>query len=445
MSSNLISIGRSGVNAARSALEVTSNNMTNASSVGYVRRSASMSEVAMGSVSSAPTAVNLGGVRINGIIRNVDQFRQSEVRRTGSDLARAGAELDGLGNIESALETTGVFDSIVDFEASLQQLVSDPTNGALRASVVEKARTMGETFNLAANSLDAVGQGLTFEAGAGVDQVNGIAAELAQVNARLARAADGTTDQNSLLDKRDALLEQLSGQVGITTTFNPDKTVTVLVGGPSGAPLVTGSTAGTMSMTPAGDGTLDFAVDGTAVTLNAGALAGKNQALAELTNAHDQLDAIAAGVINTVNTAQANGVDLAGNPGQPLFSGSTAGDMKMIASGGDALATAPAGAGANSRDATNLVALRGALATQDPAGSMDKLLFGVSSAVAGRQTTYDTLDTIAGGARTALLAQSGVDLDEEAVNLVRFQQAYEASGKIIQVANDIFDSILSIR
>ena len=79
------------------------------------------------------------------------------------------------------------------------------------------------------------------------------------------------------------------------------------------------------------------------------------------------------------------------------------------------------------------------------AGAMDTLLFGISSAVAGRTVTRDALESIAGTAKVALQAQAGVDLDEEAINLTRFQQAYQASGRVMQVAADIFDSILAIR
>ena len=76
---------------------------------------------------------------------------------------------------------------------------------------------------------------------------------------------------------------------------------------------------------------------------------------------------------------------------------------------------------------------------------MDALIFDISSTVAGRTVTRDALDTIAGNARIALNAQSGVNLDQEAANLIRFQQAFQASGRAIQVASDIFDTLLAIR
>ena len=76
---------------------------------------------------------------------------------------------------------------------------------------------------------------------------------------------------------------------------------------------------------------------------------------------------------------------------------------------------------------------------------MDGLLFDISSTVASRAITHEAISTIADQASIALHAQAGVDLDNEAVNLIRFQQAFQASGRVMQVASDIFDTILGIR
>lgn len=445
MAADLLSIASSGARAAKAALDVTANNISNASSEGYVRRSVSVSELAANSVGSSPTSINLAGVRVTGVVRNADSFRQSEVRRTGADAARADAEVNGLENIESAVEQTGAYESIVNFEGALQQLLSDPTDTSLRASVMEQGRNLAETLNVASSSLDAVRDGLLFEAQDGVDNINLISSELAKVNLRLTRASDASSDQSSLLDRRDSLLQQLSDKVGISTSFGTNGVVSVKLGNASGPALVTGGTPTTFSMSAAADGTLSFAVDGTAVTLSSGALAGKNQALSELSTTRGKLDQIAANVVDVVNTAQANGVDLQGNAGQPLFSGTSAADIAMIATGSSALATAPAGSAANSRDSSNLSTLQTALTTADPAGSTNSLLFDISSAVAGRSVTRDALTSVASTAKIALQTQAGVDLDHEAVNLVRFQQAFQASGRVMQVASDIFDSILSIR
>jgi flagellar hook-associated protein 1 FlgK len=453
MASDLLSIGRSGAQAARIALDVTAQNIANASTDGYVRRSAKLAEVSSSGGIGTIGDVSLSGVRLDSVVRNADLFRQAEVRRTGADAARADAEVAGLENVQAAVEQSNVYNSMVGFEGSLQQLVGDPTSSSLRANVIESARTMVGTFNIAASALDAVGTGLRFEATDAITQVNTLSGELARVNLRLARAADASSDQTALLDQRDSLLQQLSAFTDVSATINSDSTVELRIGGASGPLMVQGGSAGTLGMTTASDGTITFAVSGmtasqVAAALTGGSLAGKAQALTKLAAVHAQLDTLAQSMADTVNAAQAAGITPANAAGQPLFGGGppiTAANMTLALTDGAGIATAPAGAGANSRDAGNLNALRTALSSADPVGGMDALLFDISGTVQGRGVTRDALRTIANGAKVSLQAQAGVDLDQEAVNLVRFQQAFQASGKVMQTAKDIFDTLLAIR
>jgi flagellar hook-associated protein 1 len=445
MASDLLSIAGSGAKAARIALDVTAQNIANAASEGYVRRSVRLEEVASAGGYNRIGDVSLSGVRLDAVVRNADSFRQAEVRRTGADAARASAEVAGLENIEAAVEQSNVFQAVVQFEGALQQLAADPVDASLRAAVVEDARTMVRTFNIAATSLEAVGNGLRFEAADGVSQVNLLAGELSRVNLRLARASDASSDQTALLDQRDLLLQKLSEQVDVSTTIGADQTVQVRLGGPTGGLLVNGGAASPLAMTTAPDGTIGFTLGGNAVAPTGGALAGKALALDKLVDVRSGLNAVAAGVIATANAAQANGVALDGTAGSPLFGGSDAATMSLALQDGRGLATAPAGAGANSRDSSNLSALRSALAANDPAGGMDALIFDISGTVAGRTITRDALLTIAGSASIALESQAGVDLDQEALNLVRFQQSFQASARAMQVAGELFDSLLAIR
>jgi len=454
MASDLLSIGASGAQAARVALDVTAQNISNASSEGYVRRSVRLAEVSSSGGIGTIGDVSLSGVRVDRVVRNADQFRQAEVRRTGADAARADAEVAGLENIESAVDQSGVYDAMVRFQGSLQQLVGDPTSTSLRANVIEDARTMVGTFNIASTALTSAGQTLQFEATDGVNQVNTLAQELARVNLRLSRAADATSDQTALLDQRDSLLQQISAYSDVNAQINSvDGTVTVRIGGSSGEKLLDGGSAYALSMAvdPTA-GTLSFTIamptGGTApVSATGGSLAGKAQALAKLDDVRSRLNGLADSLMSTVNGAQTAGADLNGVAGTPLFSGSGAGGMTLALSNGAGIATAPASAlgTPGSRDAGNLNNLRQALATSNPTGGMDALLFDISGTVAGRKVTREALATIAGSARVSLAAQAGVDLDNEAANLIRYQQAFQASGRVMQTAKDIFDTLVAIR
>ncbi len=445
MASDLISIARSGTRTARQALDITANNIANASSEGYVRRSAQLNEVLATGGLSAVGNLSLSGVRLNAVIRNADAFRQSEVRRTGSDLSRANAELAGLSPVEDALEQSGLYDGVVDFEASLNRLASDPVDRSLRAAALEAARGMAETFNLADAALNAAGEGIHFEAAADLEQVNLLTGELGTINLKLARSAGGSGDQAALLDRRDLLLGQLSEKIGIHAQIAPDQTVQIRAGDASGPLLLDGSTATPLAMTSAVDGTLTFDVGGTAVVPGAGSLAGHAQALDELADVRARIDAMAAGLVVTVNNAQGNGAALDGKQGSAMFAGTGAGDMRLVLDDGAKIATAPLGAPAGSRNGANLAALSAALSSGGVAAGLDGLLFDVSAMVNGKTVTRDTLASIADNAAIALQSQAGVDLDEEAVNLVRFQQAFQASGRVMQVAGDLFDTILGIR
>ena len=282
MASDLLSIGASGARAARGALEVTANNIANASTDGYVRRSIRIEEVSGGGMAGRGEDISVSGSRVAEVRRNADSFRQAEMRRTQADLQRSNVELAGLQNIESAVEQSDIFGSIVEFEASLQQLAGDPTDSARRAAVIAEAETLASKFNITAGSLASVGDGLRFNAAGDVDNMNTYGAELARVNLRLARAGTGSNDQAALLDQRDNLLERMSAFASITTTFATDGTVAVGVGSNPPIPFVNGGTAGVMSSALAADGTLSFAINGQAVTPGSGSLTGASLALGEL-------------------------------------------------------------------------------------------------------------------------------------------------------------------
>ena len=445
MSSDMLTIAASGTRAARAALDVTAQNIANASTEGYVRRSVTLADLSSPNARASYGDVSQFGVRVVGISRNVDSFLQAEARRTGSDATRADTLVTGLGNLNNAVEQSNLYPAITSFLSSLSQLSSAPTDSALRASTLESARNMAQNFNTASTSLASAQAGLQFEATDNVSQVNTLATSLAQLNLKIASDTNPQNNQATLLDQRDTILQQLSQYGDITTSIAANNTVAVQMGGASGPQLVSGGSANTLAMATAANGTLSFTLGGSSMVLSGGSLAGHQQALTTAASATTTLDGIANALISAANTAQGNGVNLAGTTGQPLFSGSGAGGMTLALASATGLATAPAGAGANSQNPANLTALQTALATTDIAGQTSSLIFSLSSAVNSNTTTRDALDAISSNAKTALATQSGVSLDTEAANLLRYQQAFQASGKVMQVASTLFDTLMGIR
>ena len=148
---------------------------------------------------------------------------------------------------------------------------------------------------------------------------------------------------------------------------------------------------------------------GLGVALASGGLAGHAQGAQAIADYRIQLDDIAASFIAQVNTAQTSGTTPDGATGQPLLAGADAASLSLVTRDGNALATAPAGASAGSRDTANLQNLRDVLAASGPAGRTDALLFSLSATIDSRNTTRDALGTIAETAATALAAETGVD------------------------------------
>lgn len=441
MSGNLLLIGKSGAMAARAALDLTAHNIANASNPDYARRTLSMAEVAAkGGIAMEPGAA-LSGVRPDQVLRTNSVFLQTEARRTASDVSRANAELSGLTNAEAAVEQAGIYPAIIDFEASLARLASDPLDGSLRVAVLEDGRRLAQTFQIATEGLEVAEADIAFTADAGVEQVNLLAGELARTNAAIARARPGSSNMAVLHDQRDALLRDMADIAGISTSFDTLGRATVRIGGEE---MVAGVAAQSLSRTSNPDGSFAFAVNGTPVSLSAGSLLGGSQAMQAIGTLRTGLDDLASLLITRANDAQGNGIAPDGTPGQPFFSGTGAADIALALVSGGQIATAPAGANAGSRETGNLQALRDALANGGPASAADALLFNLSSAISARTVTRDALQTIADTAGVALSSETGVDLDQEASNLLKYQQAFQASGRVIQAAADIFDTILGI-
>ncbi len=445
MPSALITIARTGAAAARAGLDLTAQNIANASNTDYTRRTLSQSELVGRASLGSSSGDLLSGVTIGEIQRADSELLQLQVRTSTSDLARADAEISGLRRVESALEQSRVFETLSDFEAALLRLESDPLDPTLRIIALEGARQLSDTFQLADRTLDNSISFSQAEVIAGVETTNGIAQELARINVDIIASQEGSVAKSALLDARDAALRELSGQLGIVTRFDSFGAVEVSLGD-AATPLVSLGQAQTIAASIGADGTASFALDGDTFAPQSGALAGQAAALGQAVQSRGRLDAIARQVIEAANTAQASGAAGDGSAGQPFFSGAGAGDMAVALNNGMEIATAFAGSPAGSRNTANLGSLIASIRADDgPIAGTDGLLLALSSRIAGLDTRREGLAIVASGAETALARRVGVDLDTEAANLVRLQQAFQANSRVIQVATEVFDTILGLR
>ncbi|MFM7348228.1 MAG: flagellar hook-associated protein FlgK [Erythrobacter sp.] len=446
MPTAIFTIGRSGLTASRRSMELSAQNIANAENPNYSRRTLGQGELVMTGSIGNNAQDSLGGVRPGLIERAESTLVQRQARDSASAKSAAEAEFFAMKEAESAIETSGLYSGLVEFEAALTRLQNNPLESALRLSVLEGARKMAGNFRIAKGTLANARILVQAEMSAKALTVNERAQELAKINADLGGARVGTAGRAALLDARDKVLRQMSEDFGIEPTFQPDGMADVVLKGTPPVSLVAGPVAQSLSVSYAADGTATFTVGGTAFAPAGGAMAGRAAALVGMAGLQVDLDTIALSVVDIANTAQAAGVAPDGTAGQPLMSGTGAGDIAAIMGSPAGLATAPGGAPAGSRDTGNLAQFIAVFGAQNgPVTRADNLMLGLSSRVSALETRSEGLSVVAASAEAELLRETGVNLDDEAANLVRLKQAFDANSRVIQVATQLFDTILNLK
>ena len=443
--SDLLSIGASGARAAQTSLTTVSENIANSGVAGYARRTAVNAEVS----TSGLLGTNGYGVRISGITRSADVFKTQAVRTAGADLARTTSAATWLTGIQSALTTAEVGTRVTDFFNQATKLAADPSSTAQRTAMLESARSVAGAFTQTGNALAQVTANIDTQADADTAKLTTLAEGLAKVNAGLGRAIQGTAGAAGLFDERDRLLEEMSGLADITATFDQFGRVTAKVGGSTGPALVEGVYSGSVGYARNTQGAVQFVVtrDFVPATFSptGGSLAGIADAAGKVAGARQSLDTLARDFATAVNDAQAAGRDVDGNAGPAIFAVDAQRPSQMTMVLEDPKKIAAAAPNTGPRDGGNLPAFQ-ALRT---AGGFETKLTGLVSdnaaAIENRATVAAAQGAILDGAVTARDAQTGVNIDNEAVDLLRFQQAYQASSRVIAVAKEIFQSLMEIR
>jgi flagellar hook-associated protein FlgK len=443
--SDMLSIGATGVRAYQTALQTTGENIANTGVQGYTRRTTTLAEVT--SVNGiAGRGISGSGVTVTGIQRQADIIRAGAVRAAGADLARTEAGSVWLERIEGALTGANLGDRMTAFFGAARALAADPASLPQRAALIEKATTLAASFGATGRALDQAMTDLDTSARAAAGELNALGQALARVNDGLARAGVGGVTAAQLADQRDDILVRMSAisDIGVTLDHVGRATVTLGAGGPA---FVAGAETGNVAYARS-DGAVTLTVQrgGTfeAFVPSGGALAGFTEAAGRLHDTRASLNALATDFATEMNAVQAAGRDLDGQPGAALFAaGATPTDLSVPLT--DPRGIAAAGVGGGPRDAGNLAQIELSRAAHGWETAVTTLVTGNATALEQRRLVADAQGAIRDGAVAMQAAQSGVDLDAEAVDLMRFQQAYQASSRVIQVARETMQVILEIR
>jgi len=447
--SDLLGIGASGVRAYQTALSTTSENIANAGVDGYVRRTTDMKEVGAASTSVNGTAPIVGsGVIVSGIARESDELRQTAVRNAGADLARSETTVTWLEQIEQALTRNGLSSALTGFFNTTKAIAADPSASAPRVAMLDAASGLVDAFNGTATQLAQLASDLDATANNAVTTLNDLAFGLARLNDGLSRAMPGSTGAAQLLDQRDQILEQMSALSDISVTLDTAGRATVRLGNASGPVFVApGLDPGTVTYSRNAEGAVAYGLRrngaSQSVSPSGGALAGIVDSAQRLAMATEAIDQLATSFVEGVNAVQAQGEDLDGTAGTPLFAIGTGATSISVALA-DPRGIAAAAPGVGPRDNANLQGFDDLRVSSGAEDAVTSLVAENGAALSSRKTVVAAQSSIHNGAIAARDRMSGVNLDTEAVDLMRYQQAYQASSRVIQVAREIFQSILNV-
>ncbi|MEL6875385.1 MAG: flagellar hook-associated protein FlgK [Pseudomonadota bacterium] len=443
MMNDLFAIGQGALKAYTHSLATVSQNISNAENPDYVRRSTQLADATLTGRTNPlyTTSKEHNGVRIVGIARSADEFLEASVRQSGSALIRTEVTAQWLGAIEADLGNGGqdVGSKLTQLFSRGEQLAAAPFDNALRQTFMADIQETADSFKRTSQNLSLTSDFIFQSAEQETAKLNTAMSDLAEVNFQLLKSRDGTASQASLLDQRDTALAVITEQLNGEISFGDKGVANVTF---AGQPLVTVNNPATVSFSRNGDGSFALAVDGSAVAAPSdGALAGLSTSAQTLVVRQQDLDTQAQTYVNDINAWQGAGETDGGAAGGPLLS--ISGDAATIAvlsqDSADLALAAPGGA-ANG----NILALAN---LRGPGGSeqawntlVGNHAIGLNAA-RGAEEAATAFHANTSRARDDV---SRVDLDHEAADLIRLQQAYSAAARVIQVARETTQSILSI-
>ena len=453
--SDLLSIGRSGVLAYQGALATVGENVTNADTQGYSRRSVVLTEQtsATGHYTLARVSSAFGGVQASQVARVWDQYQAQSAWSANSDASRSSTRAQYLSSVETMLGDgiNGVSAKLTAIFTSASQLAANPTNAPNRQTMLGAIGDAASAIGQVGADLAKIADTVSAQAGTLVDQTNASLNALAKINIALKTAPLGSASRADLEDQRDALIGTVSANIGVDVTIDANTGAASLKRRDYAGPTllsanrampalvgVTTSSTGQLAMTLQADGTT------AAATPSGGALSGLIDVANTIAGNRQQVDGVAQQLVTRLNAWNAAGKTPTGAGGGDLLdpAGLTAATIKLVATDPNAIAAGTAtGTGADNGNLLALTALRGSggveAAWQSMANKQALLVASATTestaAAAHKDSAYATLDET-----------TGVDLDTEAAQLLRYQQAYSASAKIIQASRETLQSILAL-
>jgi flagellar hook-associated protein 1 FlgK len=401
------------------------------------------------------------GVEVLRIEAVRDQFIEARVQNVTQEQGKQEALNNKLSQVEAVFNIgeQGIQNGITNFFNSWSALSTDPESTSLRNGVVTAAQNLTSNIKGSYNQLVDLQQNVNKNIMDAVNQINSLASNIAEINGQISLTENAGTGASNLRDERTRLLDQLSGLVDISCYETEDGSFTIAVAG--GNSLVTGGQANPLTTTatpPAGMVQINSGYQDITISIKGGELAGlletRDKAIPDYQN---RLDTLAQSLITQVNTVHAAGTNLQTPPGTSInfFTPTAVGssparffsvnnailaDYKNIA----AAQSANPGDNANSlamADLANQKLLSGN--TETFSEYYGSLQFAIGNDSKTSQLAFDTQSSLLTQLQNQRDSASAVSLDEEAVDMMKYQRAYQASSRFINVIDQLTAQLLA--
>jgi flagellar hook-associated protein 1 FlgK len=414
----------SGLEAAQAAITTTGENIANANTAGYTRQTvqtAANAPLIIPALTQQGGGTQLGtGVSITDISRIRNQFLDVQYRAQSSATSNANSNATELGQVQTAMtdsSSSGLQTVMSKFWGAWNALAADPSAATLQG-VVGAGQTLASTFNAVAQQMQTV-QSQASQQYVALTGANGQVAQDAQqiatLNAQISQATQAGISPNTLMDQRDSALDDLSSLAQISVSTGSDGAVSVNFGDAS-SPLVSGTTVTwPQTLTTAAGGQL-------------GSLLNISSSTGPVGQIISSLDGVANQVISSVNALQ---------PSSPFFSGTSASTIAVSAS------TATVQSASSSTSGNDLAQGIASLANGPADQSYAAFVAQVGSGVQAAQSTQSTQQAVLTAVSNQRQSVSGVSLDEEMTNLIQYQQAYQASARVMNAINSTLDTLIN--
>lgn len=447
-----LSIAVHALQVEQGALSVTTNNIANVNTPGYSRQRAVLNE--------APTlkenaATFGGGVTLEQFQSVRDQLLQLRLYEETQQQSNSQARFNSLTQIEGIFSDSsqGVGGALSAFFNSLSQLSTNPTDSNARQQVLTAANNLANQFHQAVSSLGTIRSGLDQQVPQTVDQINRLTSQIAKLNGEVAQMQGLGQDPGSTQDQRDELIRQLSGLIDISVT-QTEHGLTLTTA--NGVPLVVANQSFALQAGTGATSTMQdvFSAQGQDITsqIQGGQLGGTLQVRDQvIPQVLSQLDSLASQFATSFNARHQAGFDSSGNAGgnffTPLASPTNAAASFSVAISNPALIAASSDGSVGSNG--NLAQLLAVRDQQLPSGAnpMDaysNLVLLVGNLGANAKGEVAASDLSVQQLTDQRSAVSGVSLDEETTNMIRYQRAYEAGARVVTTVNSMLQTLMNM-